>query len=272
VNGFAGLDGGLGAAEGGFDLAVEDGEGLFEVVAVWGRASAGRDVHVDEAVFSGGVFGVEQHGVGVSDEADVGVRFGVGVGEGAGWVVGGDGHCCWMRRSRELGHRAQGSGLSLRRSFGSALCAFGQDDRYWWRASVCSGLVFLGDDVAEFGVFGQVVGDEGADDVDLEVLFAGVFEGGAGEGGGDAAAAQGGWDFGVPEGHPSLVVAVEFEPGGFSVLFEFEAGFCDFAGVGHGESRVLGTRAQGLGVSGWLEWAPGSLTEVGCFLDVGPCL
>ncbi len=72
VDGFAGLDGGLCAAEGRFDFADEDGEGFFEVVAVWGRASAGRDVHVDEAVFSGGVFGGEEDGVGVSDEADVG--------------------------------------------------------------------------------------------------------------------------------------------------------------------------------------------------------
>ena len=94
------------------------------------------------------------------------------------------------------------------------------------------GSLFLSDEVVELWVLLEVAGDEGADDVDFEVLDAGVFEGGAGEGGGDSLAAQGGWDFGVPEGHPSLVVAVEFEPGGFSVLREFEAGLCDFAGVG----------------------------------------
>ncbi len=75
VDGFSCLDGRFCATEGGFDFAFEDGEGLFEVVAVWGRASAGRDVHVDEAVFSGGVFGGEENGVGVSDEADVGEAF-----------------------------------------------------------------------------------------------------------------------------------------------------------------------------------------------------
>ena len=94
-------------------------------------------------------------------------------------------------------------------------------------------LAFLADEVVELWFFLKVAGDEGADDVDFEVLVAGVFEGGAGKSGGDSLAAEGWWDFGVPEGHPSLVVAVEFEPGGFSVLFKFEAGFGDFAGVGH---------------------------------------
>jgi hypothetical protein len=101
-------------------------------------------------------------------------------------------------------------------------------------ASEVRGLVFLGDEVLELWVLLEVVVDDGADDVDLEVFVAGVFEGGAGEGGGDSLAAEWGRDFGVPEGHPSVVVAVEFEPGGVAVFFEFEAGFCDFGGVGHG--------------------------------------
>lgn len=94
--------------------------------------------------------------------------------------------------------------------------------------------MFPGDEGLELWVLLEVVGDEGADDVDLQVFVAGIFEGGAGEGGGDSLAAEWGWNFGVPEGHPSLVVAVEFEPGCVAVFFEFEAGFCDFAGFGHG--------------------------------------
>ena len=34
--------------------------------------------------------------------------------------------------------------------------------------------MFLSDEVVELGVFGDVVGDEGADDVDLEVFVAGT--------------------------------------------------------------------------------------------------
>jgi len=104
-----------------------------------------------------------------------------------------------------------------------------------WGTWICSGcgLVFLADEVVELRVLLEIAGDQGADDVDLEVLVAGVFERGASEGGGDSSSAQGGWDFGVPEGHPSLVIAVEFEPSGFSVLFKFESAFGDFGGLGH---------------------------------------
>jgi hypothetical protein len=90
VEGFAGFNGGFLATEGGFDLAFEYGEGLFEVVTMgWGTA-AGRDVHVDEAEAGGCVAAGEQDGVCVADEADVGTG-GVGGGgecEEAGEVVG----------------------------------------------------------------------------------------------------------------------------------------------------------------------------------------
>jgi len=95
MEGFAGFNGGFLAAEGGFDLAFENGEGLFEVVTVWGWAATGWDEHVDQAVATGGVFAGEEEGVGVADHGDVReglVVVGAGEGEGAGEVVGGDGH------------------------------------------------------------------------------------------------------------------------------------------------------------------------------------
>ena len=49
VDGLAGPYGGLRSAKGGFHLAVEEDEGLFEVVAMRRWAAAWRDVHVDEA-------------------------------------------------------------------------------------------------------------------------------------------------------------------------------------------------------------------------------
>ena len=94
-------------------------------------------------------------------------------------------------------------------------------------------LPFLADQVIELWMFADVVGDERADYVHLELLVAGVFEGGAGEGCGDSSSAKSGWHFGVPEGHPSLVVAVELEPSGFAILIELESALGYFARVGH---------------------------------------
>ena len=89
---FAGFYDGFCVAEGGLDFAFQDGEGFFEVVAVWGWAAAGGDMHVDEAVAAAGVFAGEQNCVGVADEADVGRLAGVGMrdGEGSVEVVGWD--------------------------------------------------------------------------------------------------------------------------------------------------------------------------------------
>jgi len=48
VDGFTSAYGGLHSAKGRIHLAVEKDEGLLEVVTMWRRAAAGRDVHVDE--------------------------------------------------------------------------------------------------------------------------------------------------------------------------------------------------------------------------------
>lgn len=85
----------------------------------------------------------------------------------------------------------------------------------------------------------DVVGNDGADDVHFQLLVAGVFEGGAGEGSGDSSSAKRWWNFGVPEGNPSLVVALELKPRSFSVLVELEPAFRDFAAIGHDGFRFF---------------------------------
>jgi len=80
MNRLAGLDGRLGAAEGGLNLALEDDEALLEVMRCGGGLHR-ADVHVDETVVSGSVFCGEKNGVGVSHQANMGnlgvIRVGV---------------------------------------------------------------------------------------------------------------------------------------------------------------------------------------------------
>jgi hypothetical protein len=68
VDRFASVGDGLVAAESGFDLAFEDDEGFFKVVAVGTGPAAGRHVHVSDG-----------DGVRISHEADVGQIVAVGV-------------------------------------------------------------------------------------------------------------------------------------------------------------------------------------------------
>jgi hypothetical protein len=51
--------------EGDLDVAFENGEHLLKIVAMWRRAAAGRDKHVDEAVATGGVFARQKDRVSV---------------------------------------------------------------------------------------------------------------------------------------------------------------------------------------------------------------
>jgi hypothetical protein len=71
VDGFACFHGSFFAAESGLDLALQDCEGFFEIMAVRWRAAAWRDVHVDEAIVAVGVVACHQKRVGIADEADV---------------------------------------------------------------------------------------------------------------------------------------------------------------------------------------------------------
>lgn len=100
-------------------------------------------------------------------------------------------------------------------------------------------LPFFTNQVAELWILVDVVGNDGADDVHFQLLVASVFEGSAGEGSGDSSSAKRRWNFGVPEGNPSLVVALELEPGSFSVLVELEPAFRDFAAIGHDGFRFF---------------------------------
>ncbi len=88
----AGVHGRFFSAEGGFNLAFQDGEGFLEVVPMRRWAAPGRNVHVDQAITAAGVGGREEDGVGVSNESDVRealVRIGPRDLEAAGKVIGG---------------------------------------------------------------------------------------------------------------------------------------------------------------------------------------
>jgi hypothetical protein len=82
------------------------------------------------------------------------------------------------------------------------------------------------------------VGDEWADDVDFEVMVAGVVERGARKLRADAMLAEFGWDFGVEEGDP-VAVGLELEECDVAVFLDLEAAVGDFDGLGaHGASMI----------------------------------
>ena len=71
VDGVAGPYDGLLTAKRGLDLALEQDERLFEIMAMGWRAAPGRNMHIDKTkAFSGGIAG-QQQGVSVSHDADV---------------------------------------------------------------------------------------------------------------------------------------------------------------------------------------------------------
>ena len=74
------VDGRLLATEGGFHLAFEQDKSFLEVVPVWWRTAAGRDMHVDDAEAPGSLLAGHGDGVGISDQSDV--REVVGLGNG----------------------------------------------------------------------------------------------------------------------------------------------------------------------------------------------
>ena len=78
-------------------------------------------------------------------------------------------------------------------------------------------------------MFGEVGGGGGADDVDAEVVFAGIFERAVGELGGEAVSAKGVGDLGVFELEDVAGEGV-FEIGDVSVALEFEASGSDLLG------------------------------------------
>ena len=71
VGGLARPHDGLFTAKGDFDLALQDGEHLFEIMTMGRRSAAGWDHHVDEAVAPGGIFAGEEDGVGVACQGNV---------------------------------------------------------------------------------------------------------------------------------------------------------------------------------------------------------
>jgi hypothetical protein len=71
IDGLSGLRHQVLVSESQLHLTLEHGEHLLEVVTVRRGAATGRNVHVDEGVFAGGVITSDQDRVGVPDEAIV---------------------------------------------------------------------------------------------------------------------------------------------------------------------------------------------------------
>ena len=71
VDGISCVQGQLLTAEGDVDFAFEDAERLFEVVTMWRRAAARRDVHIDQTEATVGIVAGDKERVGISDDADV---------------------------------------------------------------------------------------------------------------------------------------------------------------------------------------------------------
>ena len=98
-------------------------------MTVRGRATVGRDVHVDETEAAGGVTAGEKDGVGIADEAYVGEGGAVGCGsdEHAGEVVGREGRGCLrgLRGVCGTGHRASPEPKLLMGEMQAAACESG---------------------------------------------------------------------------------------------------------------------------------------------------
>src|ERR1017187_9347028 len=94
VDGVASLDDGFLSTKGGLHLSLKKDESLLEVVAMRRRATAGRNVHVDDAKASVGLVAGHRDGIGISHDADVRktpIRIGLSNGEVALRVVGRNG-------------------------------------------------------------------------------------------------------------------------------------------------------------------------------------
>jgi hypothetical protein len=75
VHGLSGTNCGFTPAKSQFELALDEAEGFFEVVAMRRRPASRRNEHIDEAEAARGVFARDQNCVGVADNADVATTF-----------------------------------------------------------------------------------------------------------------------------------------------------------------------------------------------------
>ena len=96
------------------------------------------------------------------------------------------------------------------------------------------------DDAGVFGMVLDEVGDRVADDVDAEVVFAGIIERSLGELGRQSGAAQFRRNFGVRQRKNTGTEAV-FEIGGFAVVLELESSVGDevLGRFGFAKHRVI---------------------------------
>ncbi len=102
VDCFTPADDGFLSAKCCFDLSIQHDECFFKVMAMWPRATAGRNVHIDHAEPAFCVVSTDLDGVGIADETDVGqLSFMIGIrgSQGATEIVGRKGRvfclCFW---------------------------------------------------------------------------------------------------------------------------------------------------------------------------------
>src|SRR6202451_4643446 len=91
VDGVASLDDGFLSTKGGLHLSLKKDESLLEVMAMRPRATAGRNMHVDDAKASVGLVAGHGDGIGISHDADVRktlIGIGLSKGEVALRVIG----------------------------------------------------------------------------------------------------------------------------------------------------------------------------------------
>jgi hypothetical protein len=80
----------------------------------------------------------------------------------------------------------------------------------------------------------KVVGGEGADDIDAQMIVAGVFESGSHEHSGYTSSAENGRNLCVKEGDPATIIGLEVEVGKFAIFFILKSAGRDFVGGAHG--------------------------------------
>ena len=83
VDCFACADDGFLSAKCCLDLSIQHDKCFFKVMAMWSRATAGRDVHVDDAKATFCIVSIYGNGVSISDKTDVGqLSFMIGIRQG----------------------------------------------------------------------------------------------------------------------------------------------------------------------------------------------
>ena len=113
-----------------------------------------------------------------------------------------------------------------------------------------------GRSLSKLGMPLKVVGGEGADDIDAQMIIAGVFESGSHEHSGYTSSTENGRNLCVKEGNPAAIIGLEVEVGKFAIFFVLESAGRDFVGGAHGRGlfKITTQRRDGFGRRGGGRW------------------